>query len=197
MGGTVRLRWAGHGKAKLGRRWPSGMRTTRPGRSTPPAGAVQLRTLRTHRRPSVKRPGAPCHGPDSTERPTRSPHARVDMTLPPAPSAGTTLRGRGTRDVLSYGYATSLASSHTGYSTTKVAAQQDYWRSGGELALYIPIPLRRWSAAMAPDGDSPVFLLVSLGVEPPRRNRTGDPIPTMEPPGTAVRTAVSPGPARP
>jgi hypothetical protein len=31
----------------------------------------------------------------------------------------------------------------------------------------------------------------------PRRNRTGDPILTMEPPGTAVQTAVSPGHARP
>jgi len=31
----------------------------------------------------------------------------------------------------------------------------------------------------------------------PRRNRTGDPILTMEPPGTAVRTAVSPAHARP
>jgi hypothetical protein len=31
----------------------------------------------------------------------------------------------------------------------------------------------------------------------PRRNRTGDPILTMEPPGTAVRTGVSPAQARP
>ena len=31
----------------------------------------------------------------------------------------------------------------------------------------------------------------------PRRNRTGDPILAMEPPGTAVRTAVSPGDNRP
>jgi hypothetical protein len=31
----------------------------------------------------------------------------------------------------------------------------------------------------------------------PRRNRTGDPILTMEPPGTAVRTAIPPGHARP
>src|SRR6266508_5168791 len=31
----------------------------------------------------------------------------------------------------------------------------------------------------------------------PRRNRTGDPILTMEPPGTAVRNAVSPGRTRP
>jgi hypothetical protein len=35
------------------------------------------------------------------------------------------------------------------------------------------------------------------GCGAPRRNRTGDPILTMEPPGTAVRTAVSPGHARP
>jgi hypothetical protein len=34
-------------------------------------------------------------------------------------------------------------------------------------------------------------------VEPSRRNRTGDPILTMEPPGTAVRTAVIAGRARP
>ena len=38
-------------------------------------------------------------------------------------------------------------------------------------------------------------LLVCGGA--PRRNRTGDPILTMEPPGTAVRTAVLPGRARP
>jgi len=37
----------------------------------------------------------------------------------------------------------------------------------------------------------------SLAWWSPRRNRTGDPILTMEPPGTAVRTAVSPGHARP
>ena len=38
-------------------------------------------------------------------------------------------------------------------------------------------------------------LLIWCGA--PRRNRTGDPILTMEPPGTAVRAAVSPGHARP
>jgi hypothetical protein len=38
-------------------------------------------------------------------------------------------------------------------------------------------------------------LLVCGGT--PRRNRTGDPILTMEPPGTAVRTALSPGCGRP
>ena len=35
------------------------------------------------------------------------------------------------------------------------------------------------------------------GCGAPRRNRTGDPILTMEPPGTAVRTAASPGHAGP
>jgi hypothetical protein len=46
-----------------------------------------------------------------------------------------------------------------------------------------------WQAAVRPG------LLVCGGA--PRRNRTGDPILTMEPPGTAVRNAVSPGHARP
>ena len=36
-----------------------------------------------------------------------------------------------------------------------------------------------------------VSALVEFGVEPLTRNRTGDSILTMEPPGTAVRTAVS------
>jgi hypothetical protein len=43
--------------------------------------------------------------------------------------------------------------------------------------------------------DTRPVLLVCGGA--PRRNRTGDPILTMEPPGTAVRTAVSPGHVRP
>jgi hypothetical protein len=42
---------------------------------------------------------------------------------------------------------------------------------------------------------TPPGLLVCGGA--PRRNRTGDPILTMEPPGTAVRTAVPAGHARP
>jgi hypothetical protein len=35
------------------------------------------------------------------------------------------------------------------------------------LTLRIPIPLRRWSAATAPDGDSSAFPLVRGCVEPP------------------------------
>jgi hypothetical protein len=38
---------------------------------------------------------------------------------------------------------------------------------------------------------------VSLVGGAPRRNRTGDPLLTMEPPGTAVRTAVTAGGAQP
>ena len=68
---------------------------------------------------------SPCHRHDPTERPTRS-HARVGMTLPPAASVGTGLISREARDVLSYRYATSPESSHTGYSMTKGAAQQGY-----------------------------------------------------------------------
>ena len=107
--------------------------TTRPGRSIPPRG-IQPRTVRTHGRPSMKRPAIPCHGLDPTERPARS-HGRVAMTLPPAASAGTGLMRRGTRNVLSHRYATSPESSRTGYSTTKVPAQHGYWRSYGALTF--------------------------------------------------------------
>jgi hypothetical protein len=61
----------------------------------------------------MKRPGDLCHGIDPTERPTTS-HARVDMTPSPAASAGMGLMGRGTSNVLSYRYATSPESGHTG-----------------------------------------------------------------------------------
>jgi hypothetical protein len=54
---------------------------------------------------------------------------------------------------------------------------------------------RRCSALQQAGGWTRPELLVWGGA--PRRNRTGDPILTMEPPGTAVRTAVSPGHARP
>ena len=40
--------------------------------------------------------------------------------------------------MLSYRYATSPDSSHTGYSTTKVAAQQGYERADGALTPRIP-----------------------------------------------------------
>ena len=46
------------------------------------------------------------------------------------------------------------------------------------------------------DGDSPAFPLVRTLLEPPPES-TGDPILTMKPPGTAVRTAVTAGRARP
>jgi hypothetical protein len=55
--------------------------------------------------------------------------------------------------------------------------------------------------ALRPASDSPNVKMTSICAGhrlggAPRRNRTGDPILTMEPPGTAVRTAVSPGRAR-
>jgi len=84
------------------------------------------RTLRTHGRPSMKRPGhPPCHGLGPNRAADQKP-SPVGMTLPPAASAVTTLMSREARDMLSYRYATSPASSHTGYSTTKGTAQQGY-----------------------------------------------------------------------
>jgi hypothetical protein len=58
--------------------------------------------------------------------------------LPPTTSVGTGRTSREARDVLSYRYATSPHSSHSGYSTTKVPAQQSYERSDGALTLRIP-----------------------------------------------------------
>jgi hypothetical protein len=47
------------------------------------------------------------------------------------------------------------------------------------------------------NGNRPSVSAGQPGCGAPRRNRTGDPILTMEPPGTAVRMLVSPGRARP
>jgi hypothetical protein len=47
------------------------------------------------------------------------------------------------------------------------------------------------------NGNRPSVSAGQPGCGAPRRNRTGDPILTMEPPGTAVRTAASPARARP
>jgi hypothetical protein len=58
-----------------------------------------------------------------------------------------------------------------------------------QLAVLLPPGMRQAGCWTRPE------LLVLGGA--PRRNRTGDPILTMEPPGTAVRTAVLAGNARP
>ena len=127
---------------------------------------MQPRTRRTHGRPSVQRPG----DPPVTALLQPSGHQKAHPgppCPPPATSAGTTLAGRGTSNVLSYRYATSPASRHTGYSTTNVPGQRGYWRFDGPLTLRGPVPPRMWSAATAPDGDSPAFPLVRACVEPP------------------------------
>jgi hypothetical protein len=137
------------------------------GAATPlPRGGIQPRTLRTHGRPSMKRPG----DPPVTALINRTAHqkprpGRQDPLRLPA-NADTT-HGPRISNVLSYRYATSPESSQTEYSTTIVAAQQGYWRSDGARTLRIPIPLRMWSATTAPDGDSPAFPLVTAYVEPP------------------------------
>ena len=94
------------------------------GRHTP--GGHTARTLRTHGRPPMKRSG-------DHQKPRR-----VGMTLPPAAGAGTGLMGRGISNVLSYRYATRPEPSHTGYSTTKVAASRAIKRPDGAPILRIP-----------------------------------------------------------
>jgi hypothetical protein len=54
-----------------------------------------------------------------------------------------------------------------------------------------------WTADASSNATATSVSAGQPGCGAPRRNRTGDPILTMEPPGTAVRTAVSPGHARP
>jgi hypothetical protein len=72
-----------------------------------------------------------------------------------------------------------------GYTTTASDLLANRW----QLAILLPPGMRQAGCWTRPR------LLVWGGA--PRRNRTGDPILTMEPPGTAVRTAVPPGHARP
>src|SRR5262245_51268241 len=98
---------------------------------------------------------SPCHGLEPTQRPTRS-HARVHMTLPPAATAGTTLRARGTSNVLSYRDAPSPLRAIPETPRPKLLVS----RSISALTRADPshpIPLRMWSAATASDGDSPAF----------------------------------------
>jgi hypothetical protein len=81
--------------------------------------------------------------------------------------------------VLSYRYAISLEWSHGGYSTTKVAGQQGYWRSDGALTF------RSHSTADVAGcnglGRRLTGVCAGQGVcGAPRRNRTGDPILTMD-----------------
>ena len=94
--GRCRRRWRRpKGRQKARTRDESIARSARHGAAAPPPrGGVQPRTPRTHGRPSMKRPGDPCHGTDPTERPTTS-HARVDMTPSPAASAGMGLMAEG------------------------------------------------------------------------------------------------------
>jgi hypothetical protein len=69
---------------------------------------------------------------------------------------------------------------HHQWTTARSASQQGMGSLGGGCLIERDDDQRfRWSEA----------------VWSPRRNRTGDPILTMEPPGTAVRNAVSPAPA--
>src|SRR5215218_8330642 len=71
------------------------------------------------------------------------------------------------------------------HTTTDNDLLANHWQT----AVLLPPRMRQAGSWTRPE------LLVWGGA--PRRNRTGDPILTMEPPGTAMRTAVSPAHARP
>jgi alkanesulfonate monooxygenase SsuD/methylene tetrahydromethanopterin reductase-like flavin-dependent oxidoreductase (luciferase family) len=87
-----------------------------------------------------------------------------------------------------------LAAEHLAGTWAQLPARTDSQcanRTGKSLANGSCRPSRH----QADRGRTPPELLVWCGA--PRRNRTGDPILTMEPPGTAVRNAVFAGRARP
>ena len=122
---------------------------------------------------------SPCHGLDPPERATRSPPGSAWPFRLPG-SADTTLTGQGIGNVLSYRYAPSPESSHARYSMTKALVSRAIGAQRRADPSH-PIPLRMWPAARARDGDSLAFLLVRA-VRSPRRNRTGDPILTIDVP---------------
>jgi hypothetical protein len=122
--------------------------------------------------------------------------AQVGMTLPPAASAGTTLRGRGTSNVLSYRYATSPIRAVRDTPQPKLLVSRVISALAASDHSH-PIPTRMWSATTAPDGDSPAFPLVRDCVEPPAGIEPATPSLPWNHPGTAVRTAVFPARARP
>ena len=104
--------------------------------------------------------------------------------------------GRGTSNVLSYRYATRPESSHTGQSMTNVAAQHGYERADGARTLRIPFHygcgrLQRLRTA------THQHFRWSEPVWSPRRNRTGDPILTMNRRPSAVLSGVFAGRSAP
>jgi len=88
----------------------------------------------------------------------------------------------------------------TGMGTARQRRWSELWTStGGQLAVRA-LSNKGWVLWTADASSSTTTTSVSAGQRlcgAPRRNRTGDPILTMEPPGTAVRTAISPARARP
>jgi hypothetical protein len=143
--------------AQLQHRLPghSGATTTMPTRRLPPLTSKTCHPMRS---------SEPLNSPAWLRYSARSPGPR-DPSASHERMYGT--HSRKARDVLSYRYATSPDSTHAGYSTTNVAAQQGYSRSDDALTLRIPFHdgcgrlQRLWTAT------EPAFPLVNLGVEPP------------------------------
>src|SRR5512132_3825049 len=104
--------------------------------------------------------------------------------------------GREARDVLSYRYATSPASSHAGYFTTTLLVS----RAIGALTACGPFASHSNGDAAGHNGPGRQLTSISAGqglCGAPRRNRTADPILTMYPRPTAMLSNVFPGRRRP
>ena len=137
-------------------------------------------------RPSMKR-AIPCQGLDPTERPTRR-RARVAMTLAPAASAGRTLTGRGPGMC-------SVTAMRPAQNRAVPDTDDQRCCSAGLLALWRRAdPLHPHSTTdVVGDGCERRLNSISAGQSmcgAPRRNRTGDPILTMDRQPSAVLSHV-------
>jgi len=192
-----------------------------PPKAAPAEGRPESADAPMHQSREAHHPARPLHSPEGAYSPRRSNHGRPCVRRPgnpPAtaltnravdrkprpgrhdPSAGRE-RGHGTHKPIGQGCAQlplcdQPDSSQTGYSTAKVAAQQAISPSTASqpFASHSNAEVVSYNCS----GRRPTSVCAGQSLcGAPRRNRTGDPILTMEPPGTAVRMIVLPGRARP
>jgi hypothetical protein len=160
------------------RRWINRAKRTTAAAAPLPRGAIPPRTLRTHRRPSMKRPGDP--PVTALIHPSSPPEATPGWHDPFAcRERGYDTHGRGTRNVLSYRHATRPIRAIPNPLRPMLLVN----RAIRALAARRPFASHPTMDAAAYKGSGRRLTNVCAG-QPgygaPRRNRTGDPILTMD-----------------
>jgi hypothetical protein len=143
----------------------------------------------------MKRPGDP--PVTALIQPSGHQTPRPGRHDPCTPRAGTGLMGRGTSNVLSYRYATGPIRAVPDPPRPMSLLSRAVGALTASGPLRDPIPLRMWPATNGPGRrNTGVCAGHHLGGAP-RRNRTGDPILTMDRRPSAVLTALLAGRAAP